>query len=317
MKNAFLIAVLLSFPCLAQQDSIAPYFKEFEDKISTRVFVLNTSNNFVVDYENDDLEVSIVPNNKTTLNLGFQYDIVAFSFGFAPRFFADNRDNKDSRMTTFSFEFTPGRWMQRLDYYNQKGMSLQSDGIPDQYYDRLRSVKVGGTTNYFLNKKFSYRALALQNVRQLRSAGSFSGGITYYYTRLDGDEEPGLEGKTTFVDIAFTPAYHYNWVIGKHVNLAGGISLGAGINLTNDEGDKTTSALYTSSLLLAPGFNSERWFFGANVRANYAYREAEKGVGVGDTIVYSSFFLGYRLDAPDYLLAKTEQVKSKFKKEKQ
>lgn len=316
MKSWFPILAAVTSPCFAQQDSIAPYHREIQNKISTQIFVLNTSNDFVIDYRDENLEVEVIPNNKTTLNIGFQYDIISFSLGFAPRFFADNRDNEGSKMTSFSFELTPGQWMQRFDYYNQKGMTLQAEGVPGQYFKNLESVKIGGMTNYFLNDKFSYRAVGLQNVRQLRSAGSFSGGLTYYYTSLSGNDEPGLEGKAKFYDIAFTPAYHYNWVIGKHVNLAGGISIGAGINFTDDDGDKMTSALYTSSLLLAPGYNSDRWFFGAHVRANFSDRQAGKGVTVGDNLVYATAFIGYRFDAPEFLTDKTQQIKSKFQKKK-
>lgn len=302
---------------MAQQDSIAPYFREFYNKISTQVFVLNNSNDFSIKYDNEDLEVEFKPNNRTTLNLGLQYDIIFLSIGFAPRFFADNRDNKGSRMRSFSVEFFPGRWMQRFEYHNQKGMTLAAVGTSASLYlQNLESTKIGGSTNFFLNRKFSYRAIALQNVQQLRSAGSFSGGLTYQYTELNGNDEPQLEGKTVFFDIAFTPAYHYNWVIGKHINLVGGFSVGAGVNFTNDSGDKTTSALYTSSILLAPGYNSDTWFFGANLRANYFDRQVSHGVNVGDTMAYSTVFIGYRFDAPKFLISKTQQIKSKLTKKK-
>nr|WP_223845533.1 DUF4421 family protein [Flavobacterium selenitireducens] len=305
-------------PCFAQHDSIAPYFREFENKISTQVFVLNKSNDFVISSQNEDVEVNIIPNNKTTLNFGFQYDIVSFSIGFAPSFFAENRDRKESRMTSFSFDFFPGRWMQRLEYHNQKGMSLEPEGTSVKlYYKNLESTRIGGSTDFFLNRNFSYRAIALQNVQQLRSAGSFSAGLTYHYSSLDGHNEPNIEGKIKFYDIAFTPAYHYNWVIGKRLNLAGGLSLGAGINFTNDEGDETTSALYTSGLLLAPGYNSERWFLGANLRASYYDRQVDDGITVGDTMVYATIFVGYRFDAPEFLIEKTQQIKSKIQKTKQ
>jgi len=302
---------LLSYPCFGQQDSLAPYFREFEDKIAIQAFVLNNSNDFTITDGPSNLEVDIVPNTKTTLNIGFQYDIVSFSLGIAPRFFADNRDNKGSGMNSFALEFFPGRWMQRLEYHGQKGMSLQADGADSGlYFKNLTSTRIGGNTHFFLNRKFSYRAIALQNVQQLRSAGSFSGGLTYHFTELNGHDETAIEGRIRFFDIAFTPAYHYNWVIGKRVNLAAGISLGAGINVTNDEGDKTTSALYTSSLLLAPGYNSDAWFFGANVRVNYSDRQVDNGVKVGDTMSYATLFVGYRFDAPEFLTQKTQQLKS-------
>lgn len=317
MKNWLPILAIASSPCLAQQDSTSAHFREFENKIATQVFLLNNSNNFTIASENDAVAVELVPNNKTTLNLGFQYDIISFSIGFAPRFLSENENKQGSRMRSLSFEFLPGRWMQRLEYHNQKGLTIREVGATEGLYlEHLRSTKIGGTTNFFFNRKFSYRAISLQNVQQLRSAGSFSVGLAYHYTELDGREEMLLQDKINFFDIAFTPAYHYNWVIGKYVNLAGGISIGAGINFTNDAGEKSSSELYTSSLLLAPGFNSDRWFFGANLRANYAYKKVGSGVDVGDTMSYSTLFVGYRFEAPQFLTKKTQQIKRKFIKEK-
>ena len=317
MKNWLSIISIISCPCIAQTDSINPYYREFENKISTKVFVLNNSNNFLIDYENQNLDVELRPNNKTTLNIGVQYEIISLSIGFAPGFFAENSDTKGSRMRSFSLDFFPGRWMQSLEFHDQRGMTLIPSGASDGLYlKNLESTKIGGSTSFFLNRKFSYRAIALQNVQQLHSAGSFSGGLTYRYTELNGKKEPQLGSKTSFFDVAFTPAYHYNWVIGKHVNLAGGISIGAGMNFTDDEGDKKTSALYTSSILLAPGYNSETWFFGANLRASYFDSQIEQGINIGDRMVYSTIFVGYRFDAPKYLVSATEKIKNKLNKKK-
>lgn len=315
MKNWLPILAIVSSPCLAQQDSTMAYFREFHGKVSTQLFLLNNSNNFTVAYENEPVIVELVPNNKTTLNLGMQYDIISFSIGFAPKFFSENRDNQGSRMRSLSFEFLPGRWMQRLEYHNQKGITIrEAGGTNGIYFEHLESTKIGGSTNFFFNKKFSYRAISLQNVQQLRSAGSFSAGLNYHYTELDGKDEIVLEDKITFVDVAFTPAYHYNWVIGKHVNLAAGISIGAGVNFTNDTGEKTNSALYTSSILLAPGYNSDKWFLGANLRANYFSRQVGNEADVGDAMTYATIFVGYRFDAPEFLKTKTQQIKNKLKK---
>lgn len=316
MKKCLSIIIpIIGCTCFAQQDSIAPSFREFEDKISTQLFILNNSNNFTITSLEDNVEVELVPNSKTTLNVGVQYDIISFSIGFTPQFFEDNKDNKGSRMRSLSFGFFPGRWVQRLEYHNQKGISINPVDTPTGLYlKHLKSTKIGGSTNFFFNRKFSYRGTALQNVQQLHSAGSFSLGLSYNYTELNGREEPIFPVKTSFFDVAITPGYTYNWVVGKHVNLVGGIAIGAGISYGNDDGEKTNSVLYSSSVMIAPGYNADKWFFGINVRATYLERQIDNNASFGDTMSYSTIFVGYRFDAPKALVSKTKQLKSKFNK---
>lgn len=316
MKKCLSIIIpIIGCTCFAQQDSIAPSFREFEDKISTQLFILNNSNNFTITSLEDNVEVELVPNSKTTLNVGVQYDIISFSIGFTPQFFEDNKDNKGSRMRSLSFGFFPGRWVQRLEYHNQKGISINPVDTPTGLYlKHLKSTKIGGSTNFFFNRKFSYRGTALQNVQQLHSAGSFSLGLSYNYTELNGREEPIFPVKTSFFDVAITPGYTYNWVVGKHVNLVGGIAIGAGISYGNDDGEKTNSVLYSSSVMIAPGYNADKWFFGINVRATYLERQIDNNASFGDTMSYSTIFVGYRFDAPKALVSRTKQLKSKFNK---
>lgn len=313
MRSWFPILALVSGSCFAQQDSITPYFREFKDKISARVFLLKNSNDFMI--RSDGQNAEFVPNFKSTLNIGIQYDIVSFSFGYAPRILAENRNNDGSAMRTFSLDFFPGKWVQRLEYHDQKGMTLRPDGFLSGVYLRnFRSVRVGGSTSYFFNSNFSYQAMALQNVQQLRSAGSLSLGLNYHYTGLIGEKEPEVGTNTRFYDLSLAPGYHYNWIIDEHFNVAGGISLGYGINVTNDAGHTTVSSLYTSSLMLAPGYNSDRWFYGFGFRAYYADRKIGNNVSVGDTMSYLTLFLGYRFDAPGFLTSRTQKLKDSLKK---
>lgn len=306
------IIALFSAPVFAQDST---YVKYFNDKLSVQLFALNASNEFNVNYVDDDLIINIVPNQKTTLNIGIQYDIASFSFGFAPSFFAENRDNKGSKMLSFSSAFYPGRFMQFMEFYYQRGMTLESES-PDVslYLPRLKSMKLGGITSYLFNRHFSYRAVALQNARQLRSQGSFAPGISYYYTSLDGREEPNLGDRDYFIDVAVEAAYYYNWVIGRHFLLASGASIGTGVSWTVEEENNYTSGLYKASLMLAPGYNSERWFGGAQLRVHYSGHETDANVEIGDAIGYISGFIGYRFDAPQFLQKQRDRIKNILKK---
>lgn len=306
---AFLLLPVLAF---AQADTINPYFKKFENSLAVQAFALNTSNSFTINYVQDNLMVDVVPNQKTTLGVAVQYDIVSFSIGFAPKFFANNRDNQDSKMTSYSLNFFPGRFMQHFDLYYQRGMSLEISGV-DIYLPRMKSLKIGGITSYLFNPNFSYRATAFQNEKQLRSAGSFAPSLSYYYTEINTKEEPLLGGKTYYIDIALCPGYYYNWVIAKDFLLSGGASLGGGVSIINDEGENDTSLLVAGSLQIAAGYNSERFFCGVNLRANFFSHETEQDVVMSNAISYATAFAGYRFDPPGFIVRQKEKLYKKLK----
>jgi len=309
----FIPAILFAAVPVFAQDST--YVRNIEDKLSVQVFALNTSNDFVFDYVDDGLQVNLIPNQKTTINIGVQYDIIAFSFGFAPAIFADNRDNKGSKMMSFATALYPGRFMQKLEFFYQRGMTLEdaNNTAAFIYLPKLKSLKIGGSTSYVLNRNFSFRAVTLQNAKQLRSQGSFAPGLSYYYTNLDGRHEPLLNSRAYFIDVAAEMAYHYNWVFGKNFLLASGISLGGGVSWTVDDGSRYTAAMYTAGLMLAPGYNAERWFAGAQIRVHYNGHESESAVTVGDAVGYTTAFVGYRFDAPTFLEQQKDKIKNKIK----
>ncbi|MCR5860956.1 DUF4421 domain-containing protein [Flavobacterium sp. J372] len=307
------ISALLLTPAFAQAqaDTINPYYKKFENSLAVQAFALNTSNNFSINYVQDNLIVDIIPNQKTTLGIAVQYDIISFSIGFAPKIFANNRDNGGSRMTSYALNFFPRRFMQHFDLYYQRGMSLAVSGT-DLYLPRLKSLKIGGNTSYFFNSNFSYRATAFQSEKQLKSAGSFSPSLTYYYTELNGKEEPLLGDKSYFIDVALCPGYYYNWVIAKDFLVSGGASFGAGMTTTVDN-DTTTELLIAGALQIAMGYNSERLFCGVNLRANFFSHEAEQDVVMSNAISYATAFAGYRFDPPGFIAREKEKLYKKLK----
>ena len=299
--------------CFAQTDSLSnPYIQKFEDKISAQLFMLNTSNQFSLNYEQENITLDMVPNQKTTLGVSVQYDFISFSFGVAPRFLADNKDNKDSKMTAYSLSFFPGRWMQHFDLIYQKGISLEVPGA-SIYYPGLKTFKLGGSTSYVFNKNYSFRALAFQSERQLKSAGSFAPQLSYYYTELNGNKTEDLKGKSYFIDIALSPAYNYNWVIAKKFLVGAGFSLGSGITYMNDEGDDETHFLSTASLSISLGYNSDTFYGGLYTKGTASNHNTESKVEMNDAVSYGTIFFGYRFNAPDALTREKNKIKEKYK----
>lgn len=305
---------LMSVAASAQNDSTVTYFEKMPNKISVDIFALNNSDSYRFDYRPSGTPavVDLEPNKKTSLNVGVKYDFISFSFGFAPDFLSDKPGIDDSKMTSFSLNLLPGRFLQHLEFYYQKGLIFQVEDIDDYlYFNQMKSWKVGGRTSYLLNRNFSYRAIFNQNERQVKSAGSFAPGLSYFYSELDARRVPEVSGKITFFDVAANAAYYYNWVPAKNVLVAAALSGGIGFSQTNDEGDRFSSALYQGDLLLAPGYTSDTWFFGAMCHYKLANHNSDGKVSVNDNTTYVMAYVGYRFDAPEFLSSRVESVKEK------
>lgn len=311
--KGYITAIFFTGSCFAQTDTLKnAYIQKFPDKISAQLYMLNTSNQFTLNYEQQGLTVDLVPNQRTTLGISVQYDFISFGFGFAPKFFGDNKDNQDSKMTNYSLSMFPGRWMQHFDFVYQKGISLETSGV-SIYYPGLKTIKAGGSTAYVFNKNYSFRALAFQSERQLKSAGSFAPQLSYYYTELNGNKTDDLKGKSYFIDVALAPAYHYNWVIAKKFLVAGGLSFGAGITYMNDDGAEETHMLTTASLSIALGYNSDTFYGGVYSKGVASNHDTDSDVAMNDTMNYATVFFGYRFNTPRVVKEETEKVKDKFK----
>ena len=55
--------------------------------LSVQTFTFNAFNNFTLEYKEENTVLDIIPNEKTTVGVAFQYGIIGFSLGFAPKIF--------------------------------------------------------------------------------------------------------------------------------------------------------------------------------------------------------------------------------------
>lgn len=310
----FLLLIIVHSTGFAQNDSINHSFpyKTYPDKLTTKVFTINTSNDFNLYFEEEDLHVELVPNKKTILGIGAHYDILAFSIGYSPRFLAENKDNEGSSLFSFSTDLFLGPWIQHLEFIHQDGMTVRPRGLGAYYQDNLSSMKVGGSTSFKFNPHFSYNAMRFQNQRQLVSAGSFIPTLSYYYTSLDGIDNIIYSDDAGFLNIALTPSYYYNFVFKEHFLVSGGIGVGLGYTKTFDGEENHSSLLTRSFLSLAAGYNTDRFFAGFLTSGTVQKHQSAVEVDVSDTVKMISFFIGYRFNAPKQVVKVNDDVKDFF-----
>jgi hypothetical protein len=160
------------FGCFAQSDSLRnPYFKSYNDKITASVYYLDTSNSFQIASDNPETKmyVNLIPNRREQIGFNLNYKIIDVGFGFAPKFLSQNKGDSHSKHFNFNTRFYLKKWMQSFTYINQKGFYIKDDNITAQL-PSMRTMKIGGSTAYVFNDKFSFKTLVSQNEWQTKSS---------------------------------------------------------------------------------------------------------------------------------------------------
>lgn len=300
--------LLNSYVVYCQYDTT--YIRKFPEKITVRLGIQNTSNQFTNTYKDTGEQVEYIPNDKTYLGVSVLFRSLEVDLGYAPNFLSENKDNKDSKLFTLNLRMFQGRWMQTFDFYRQKGFFVayneESISVPE-----LISLKIGGKTSFIFNRRFSFRAIGFQNEWQKKSVGSFIPSLTYYYTKFSLDD-PDVSTSDATYNMAIGPGYYYNWVIRKHFIVSGGLTVGFGANFTRSEGKTYSSGLAQVLSRIVLGYNSERFFIGTNLNAQVLVHNADENSSFDDAISFTEVYIGYRFNAPKKWVEKADQFNRKF-----
>lgn len=308
LKLIYIVFLGGVFGCFAQNDSLQnSYFKSYNDKVTASTYYLDTSNNFQIGFtvEGQKKYIDLNPNRKEQLGLSLSYKFIDISFGFAPKFFDVNKDNSDSKLFNFNTRFYYKKWMQSFTFINQKGFYAGDSGVTIDF-PRMRTTKIGGTTSYIFNDKFSYKTLVNQNEWQTKSSGSFIPIFSFYYTNLNLNNNADSSNGDIYV-FSLAPSYFYNFVISDRVLIGTGIAFGAGIN----DVDGDVSALYQLDLNLKLAYNRDRFFAYASLNTlNFLQNDAAEA-RLNDNISTLKFSIGYRFNPPNKVKEVYEKVNEK------
>lgn len=296
------------FGCFAQNDSVQnPYFKSYSDKITGSIYYLDTSNSFQIASGSQDSKifVNLIPNRREQIGFNLNYKIIDVGFGFAPKFLSQNKGDSHSKHFNFNTRFYLKKWMQSFTYINQKGFYISDDNITAQLPD-MRTMKIGGSTAYVFNDKFSFKTLVSQNEWQTKSSGSFIPTFSFYYTNLDLNTPDSSPGDMYVFTLA--PSYFYNFVISDRVLIGAGLALGAGLNMI----DKDTSALYQADFNLKLAYNNDRFFAFATLNTISFAQDEKVDPRLNDNIATLKLSAGYRFDPPKKVKEVYDKVNEKI-----
>jgi hypothetical protein len=321
------LLLAISSTVLAQKemDSIAydeetEYIHKFPNRITVRLFYVNTSNSLVVNDRNSSLFFKLNPNKQNRIGAQMSFRAITISYSFAPDFLAENKDNDNSKLFNLSFRTFLGKhWMQTLDLYQEKGFYLENNDV-NFYFPQFKSFKIGGATSYIFNENFSFRAIVNQDEKQIKSAGSFIPRIVYYYTNLNIKTENFTDEELHSFDVVFAPSYYYNFVPTKNFFLSAGVSAGIGINHSkNIDNNKIQEDESLTSLVTELNFRGSMTYDILNfyIGAHYNYlilnHNTDRSSYVNDEIPFFQIFAGYRFKAPKKLVKTADSLNDKLK----
>jgi len=294
--------------CSAQNSN---YKEAFPDKITLRLSLQTTSNNFTLRDKITRSKTEFIPNDKSYLGLSVLFRFLEVDFGYAPNFLSENKDNGDSKLITFNIRTFFGQYMQTVDIYKQKGFFIRTSDLTLPIND-LKTFKIGGTSSYIFNPDFSFRAIGFQNEWQKESVGSFIPSISYYYTKFKL-EDPIIENQLEHsFKLAIGPGYYYNWVFDENYLISAGATGGLGFNLSKSQGVTSFNGLAQLVFRLTGGYNSESFFSGVNINTQLLTHTSADNFILDDSISFLEFYVGYRFDAPKKWIAKADEISRKF-----
>ncbi|KAF2509058.1 DUF4421 family protein [Flavobacterium foetidum] len=308
LKTIYTTFFISIFGCFAQNDTLQnPYFKSYNDKITASIYYLDTSNSFQIasDTQDPKIFVNLIPNRREQIGFNLNYKIIDISFGFAPKFLSQNKGDSNSKHFNFNTRFYYKKWMQSFTFINQKGFYISDDNITAQL-PNMRTTKIGGSTSYIFNEKFSFKSLVSQNEWQTKSSGSFIPSFSFYYTNLDLNTSDSSPGDMYVFTLA--PSYFYNFVINDRVLIGAGLALGAGLNVI----DKDTSALYQADFNLKLAYNKDRFFGFASLNTVSFAQDDKVDPRLNDNIVTVKLSVGYRFNPPKKVKEVYEKVNKKI-----
>lgn len=310
------------------------YIERMTDYLSLKVSATDNIEGFVV--RTTAVKYDLRPNDKTAVKLSFNYRFISFNISTTPKFIPGNNDNQlkgKSKYSNFSLGFNFNRWVQGLSYTRARGYYLENtrdyrqgwrEGtdpyaqFPDLVYQSFQ-----GQTAYKLNKNFSFNALNVQTERQLKRAGTLMPFLSYRYYIVD-DRTP-LTGqaqsqKSNNFETVISLAYYYTFVARQKFYASAGLAPGAGIIFSKLVTRSTTESIttrYNNPIYrveggIALGYNSERFFAGAQLTASSAVYSRKKVVNIIENERASyQLFVGYRFGAPGFLKRILDQAEEK------
>ena len=321
MERVVLVMFIMFFvPFSNAQES--EYVQDYSHKINTKIGIDTKSFSYKLTNSATNEKFDLKPNESVRLAASMHYRFIGLTIGFTPNFLNNNEDEKlkgESDINSIQLRIFIKRFIQEFGYNKIQGFYVENTADFDENwikntdpYIQLKNLKVkrfGGKTSFVWNKNFSFKALLMQNQKQIKSAGSFVPSISYYYSELNNPKNEIVSFAESTFDINVSAGYIHNFVFGKQHDFFAslGISPGVGVkfakNIKDDEfgvlqEQKKTYPNFVFEGRLNLGYNSDKIFTGIQFNVSGVSYNQNPETKIEDSNSYFQLYFGYRFGAP-------------------
>jgi hypothetical protein len=297
-KQYCCILLISAFTALFSNYSVAQapadngYFVTYPGSLMLRLYLSQKFVPFTISSPNDP-ELNYKTNSKLNLGLGATYNNFTANLSYGFKFLNKEKGKGTTKGLDLQIHMFPNKWAIDLLGAFVKGYYLDpkdNNGLNlVKYYlrpDLTRDVIGLSMFRVKNSNKFSYRAAAIQNEMQTRSAGTLLYGGEAYYGSIKSDsalvpprvnniyEQDGIN-KYHFFSVGPGVGYAYTLVMHTHFFISGTAIGTLDLNFSSEEtaGKKNSKASLEPGAVFnaAIGYNSRNWSICANTARNLIY----------------------------------------------
>jgi len=323
--NRIIILLLIIGVTITSSAQESNYVQDFSHKVNAKIGIDTKGFSYKIANSETGENFDLKPNESVKMTASVQYRFIGVTVGFSPSFLNNNEDEVlkgESDINSIQLRLFVKRFIQEFEYNKIQGFYIENSadfdanwikGI-DPYFQlkNLHLKRFGGKTSFVWNENFSFKALLMQNQKQLKSAGSFVPSLSYCYSELNNPKNEFVSFNESTFDLNGAAGYIHNFVFGKNHNFFASLGLSSGFGLKfaknfkeNEVGElQENKQTYTNFIFdgrLNLGYNSDKIFTGMQFNVSGVSYNKTPETNVADSSTYFQLYFGYRFGAPKML----------------
>ena len=315
------------------------YIENHNKQLNIKFDVTNDKINYGISIE--DKKATLRTNLKTSYGFVFSYKFLSVRLGVRPSLSENEKKNKgETDVFRFRIKLLFEDWTHSLQYNYRRGFYIEnSQDFPsisnntnfNVQFPHLTTNIFTGTSQFKLNKNFSFKAIESNTEIQLKSVGTFMPGISYTYYDVTGADkikntDDEIIKREVYSDyngfsIILNTGYYYTFVLNNYWYANLYANPGVGVNFykttfftaNNSLKQSFNETFFSFDSGVAAGYNGKKYYFGFEF--NYLVNSEvfnDNKISLQPKRSNFHVFVGYRFKAPKQIAKPIDLIEEKI-----